>query len=62
MMRQGMETAEGARVIAFRVPGNTAVKCTMVLIWGKNAFLKSTIPGFVCMLAALTLSLIFLGQ
>lgn len=58
MVRQGLETAEGARVIAFGILGNTAVKCAMVLIWRRNGFRKSTALGFVCMLAALTLSLV----
>ena len=62
MVRQGMEPAEAARVIAFGILGNTAVKCAMVLIWGKNAFRKSTVLGFVCMLTALALSLIFTRQ
>ena len=62
MVRQGMEPAEAARVIAFGILGNTSVKCAMVLIWGKSAFRKSTFLGFVCMLTALTLSLIFTRQ
>ena len=62
MVRQGMEPAEAARVITFGILGNTAVKCAMVLIWGKNAFRKSTVLGFVCMLTALALSLIFTRQ
>ena len=62
MVRRGMETSEAARVIAVGILGNTAVKCAIALIWGKNAFRKSTTLGFVCILSALALSLVFIRQ
>ena len=62
MVRRGMATSEAARVIAVGILGNTAVKCAIALIWGKNAFRKSTTLGFVCILSALALSLVFIRQ
>jgi uncharacterized membrane protein (DUF4010 family) len=62
MVRRGMETSEAARVIAVGILGNTAVKCAIALIWGKNEFRKSTTLGFVCILSGLALSLIFIRQ
>ncbi|WP_035354092.1 MgtC/SapB family protein [Edaphobacter aggregans] len=62
MVRRGMETSEAARVIAVGILGNTAVKCAIALIWGKNAFRKSTTLGFVCILSGLALSLVFIRQ
>jgi uncharacterized membrane protein (DUF4010 family) len=62
VVRRGMETSEAARVIAVGILGNTAVKCAIALIWGKNAFRKSTTLGFVCILSGLALSLVFIRQ
>jgi uncharacterized membrane protein (DUF4010 family) len=62
MVRRGMETSEAARIIAVGILGNTAVKCAIALIWGKNEFRKSTTLGFVCILSGLALSLIFIRQ
>jgi uncharacterized membrane protein (DUF4010 family) len=62
MVRRSMETSEAARVIAVGILGNTAVKCAIALIWGKNEFRKSTTLGFVCILSGLALSLIFIRQ
>ena len=58
-VRQGMRTADAARVITLGVLGNCAVKCAIVLIWGRNDFRKITALGFAFMLAGLALSLIF---
>jgi uncharacterized membrane protein (DUF4010 family) len=59
VVRQGMGTAEAARVITLGVLGNCAAKCAIVLIWGRNDFRKITALGFAFMLAGLALGLIF---
>jgi uncharacterized membrane protein (DUF4010 family) len=62
MVRQGMETSSVARVIAVGILGNTAMKFAIALIWGKNAFRKSTALGFACIFSGLALSLVFIHQ
>lgn len=60
MLRQGMQTAESARVLTFGILGNTAVKFAITLIWGKGIFRRNAALGFVCVLVGLGLSLFFI--
>jgi uncharacterized membrane protein (DUF4010 family) len=60
IVRQGMQTAESARVLTFGILGNTAVKFAVTLIWGKGTFRRNAALGFVCVLAGLALTLFFM--
>ena len=60
MLRQGMQTAESARLLTFGILGNTAVKFAITLIWGKGTFRRNAALGSVCVLVGLALSLFFI--
>jgi hypothetical protein len=60
MVRQGMPTTAAARVLTFGILGNAAIKFAVTLIWGRKAFRRNAALGFVCVLAGLALSLLFM--
>ncbi|HTH53944.1 MAG TPA: DUF4010 domain-containing protein [Edaphobacter sp.] len=60
MLRQGLETAQAAKVLAFGILGNTVVKLIIALLWGRGSFRRRTALGLFATIAAQVLELIFI--
>jgi uncharacterized membrane protein (DUF4010 family) len=61
MLRQGLSTAEAARIVTIGIAGNTVIKCAAAIIWGRGQFRRNAVFGFTLLLAGLALSFFVLA-